>query len=152
MNESWWRHQMETFSALLAFVRSTQRSPVNSPHKSQWRGSLMFSLICVRMKGRVKTHEADDLGRHCAHHDVIVMWVDQLTGMAQAFSQNEVHIWYGHPIFNRCDPVTSYGDIFLCMVNIGSGNYLNRCRLMISKYPWHSPENCLSKTPLKISP
>ena len=24
-----------------------QRSPVNSPHKGQWRGSLMFSLICA---------------------------------------------------------------------------------------------------------
>ena len=27
--------------------------------------------------------------------------IDQLTGMAQAFSQDEVHIWYGRPIFNQ---------------------------------------------------
>ena len=27
------------------FVRGIPRSPVNSPHKGQWRGSLMFSLI-----------------------------------------------------------------------------------------------------------
>ena len=39
---SWWRHQMETFSVLLAFVRGIHRSPVNSPHKGQWRRSLMF--------------------------------------------------------------------------------------------------------------
>ena len=38
----WWRHQMETFSALLALCVG------NSPrHKGQWRGALMFSLICV---------------------------------------------------------------------------------------------------------
>ena len=33
--------------ALLAFVRGIHRPPVNSPHKGQWRGALMFSLICV---------------------------------------------------------------------------------------------------------
>ena len=34
---SWWRHQMETFSALLAlcFVWGVHRSPANSPHKGQ---------------------------------------------------------------------------------------------------------------------
>ena len=44
----WWRHQMETFSALLALseaVRRIHQSPVVSPHKGQWRGGLMFSLI-----------------------------------------------------------------------------------------------------------
>ena len=29
------------------FVRGIHRSPVNSPHKGQWRGVLMFSLICA---------------------------------------------------------------------------------------------------------
>ena len=38
---------METFSALLALCVGIHRSPVNSPHKGQWRGALMFSLICV---------------------------------------------------------------------------------------------------------
>ena len=28
------------------FVRGTHRSPVNSPHKGQWHGALIFSLIC----------------------------------------------------------------------------------------------------------
>ena len=44
---TWWRHQMETFSALLAFCAGNSPVPVNSPHKGQWRGALMFSLICV---------------------------------------------------------------------------------------------------------
>ena len=44
---AWWRHQMETFSALLALCEGNHRSPVDSPHKGQWRGALMLSLICV---------------------------------------------------------------------------------------------------------
>ena len=41
--DAWWRHQMETFSALLDICAGIHRSPVNSPHKGQWRGALMFS-------------------------------------------------------------------------------------------------------------
>ena len=33
---TWWRHPMETFSALLAFCAGNHRSPVISPHKGQW--------------------------------------------------------------------------------------------------------------------
>ena len=36
---SWWRHQMETFSALLALCEGNP--PMVSPHKGQWRGALM---------------------------------------------------------------------------------------------------------------
>ena len=39
---SWWRNQMETFSVLLVFVRGIHRSPLNSSHKGQWCGYLMF--------------------------------------------------------------------------------------------------------------
>ena len=45
MKFTWWRHQMETFSALLVFVRGLHRSPVDSTHKGQWRGALMFSWV-----------------------------------------------------------------------------------------------------------
>ena len=37
-------------SALLAICAGNSPVPVNSPHKGQWRGSLMFSLICVLKK------------------------------------------------------------------------------------------------------
>ena len=68
-----WRHQMETFSAYSSFVRIIHRLPVNSPHKGQWHGALMFSLICVWIKGWVNNREAGDLRRHRAHYYVIVM-------------------------------------------------------------------------------
>ena len=49
--------------------------PVNSPHKGQWRGALMFSLICVWINGWVNNGEAGDLRRHRSHYDVNVMWI-----------------------------------------------------------------------------
>ena len=61
------------------------RSPVNSPQKGQWRGALMFSLICVWINGWVNNREADDLRRYGAHYDVIVMvpiwiWIPVIRG------------------------------------------------------------------------
>ena len=44
-----------------------------APHKGQWCGALVFSLICARTKGWVNNGEAGDLRRHPAHYDVIVM-------------------------------------------------------------------------------
>ena len=55
------------------FVRGIHRSPVNSPHKGQWRGALMFSLIFAWINGWVNNREAGDLRRYRAHWDVIVM-------------------------------------------------------------------------------
>ena len=57
-------HQMETFSTLLAICAGNSPpppSPVNSPHKGQWRGALMFSLICVCINNWVNNREAGDL-------------------------------------------------------------------------------------------
>ena len=48
--------------------------PVNSPHKGQWRGTLMFSLISARINGWVNNREAGDLRRILPHYDVIVMF------------------------------------------------------------------------------
>ena len=70
---TWWRHQMETFSALLALCGGIHWSPVNSPHKGLWREALMFSLIYAWIKGWVNNREAGDLRRYHAHYDVIVM-------------------------------------------------------------------------------
>ena len=49
-----WRDMMTlsngNISALLAICAGNHRSPVNSPRKCQWRGALMFSLICALNK------------------------------------------------------------------------------------------------------
>ena len=75
-----WRHHMETFSVLLAFVRGIHRWPVNSPHKGQWCRALMFSLICAWINGWLNNGDAVDLRRHRDHYDVTVMiWVGTFT-------------------------------------------------------------------------
>ena len=42
------------------FVRGIRRWPVNSPHKGQWHGALMFSLICAWINSWVNNREAGD--------------------------------------------------------------------------------------------
>ena len=39
--------KLKHFPRYWPFVRGIHRWPVNSPHKGQWHGALMFSLICV---------------------------------------------------------------------------------------------------------
>ena len=83
-----WQH----FPRYWPFVRGIHGSPVNSPHKGQWRGALMFSLICTWIKGWINNREAGDLRRHRAHYDydVIVMNHRRLRISALQF------IEYGH--------------------------------------------------------
>ena len=102
-----WRHQMESFSALLA-ITGIHRSPVNSPHKGQWRGAWMFSLICAWINGWVNNGEAGDLRRHHAHYDVtllerewqhgpkIMMYIDHLVKRncrSNGINDNESSCW-----------------------------------------------------------
>ena len=65
-----WKH----FPCFWPFVRGIHRSPVNSHHKGQWRGALLFSLICAWTNGWVNNWEAGDMIRHRTHYDVTVMW------------------------------------------------------------------------------
>ena len=71
--KTWWRHKMETFSALLALCARNSPGPVNYSHNGQWRGPLMFSLICVWINDWVNNREAGDLKHHRGHYDVSVM-------------------------------------------------------------------------------
>ena len=64
-----WKH----FPRYWPFVRGIHRSPVNSPHKDQWRGASIFFLICAWINGWINNSEAGDLRRHRAHYDVTVM-------------------------------------------------------------------------------
>ena len=68
-----WKH----FPRHWPFVRGIHRSLVNSPHKGQWRGALMFSLICARINGLINNRDAGDLRCHRAHYDVIVIILNQ---------------------------------------------------------------------------
>ena len=64
-----WKH----FPRYSPFVRGIHRSLVNSPHKGQWRGALMFSLNCAWINVWVNNREAGDLRHHRTYYDVTVM-------------------------------------------------------------------------------
>ena len=57
------------------FVRGIHRSPVNSLHKGQRRGALVFTLIYAWINGWVNNREAGDWRRYRANHDVIVIYL-----------------------------------------------------------------------------
>ena len=42
-------------------------------HKGQWRGALMFPLVCSWTNSWVNDIDASDLRRHRAHYDIIVL-------------------------------------------------------------------------------
>ena len=117
----WWRHQMETFSALLAICAG------NSPHKGQWRGALVFSLICVRINSWVNNREAGDLRCHRAHYDVNAMFTD--TGSFNT----KMSFWYRNSHHkDRIDAKPSY-------LYDGSPYTWKDC-LYIEMGPWFSSE------------
>ena len=64
-----WKH----FPRHLPFVRGIHRSPVNPPHKGQWRGALMFSYICAWTNSWANSKDAGYLRRYREHYDVTVM-------------------------------------------------------------------------------
>ena len=64
-----WKH----LPCYLLFVRGIQGSSMDSPGKGQWRGALMFSLICPWTNSWGNNWDAGDLRRHRAHYDVIVV-------------------------------------------------------------------------------
>ena len=98
---SWWRHQIETFSALLAICAGNSPVPVNYPHKGQWRGALMFSLICARSNRCVNNGEAGDLRHRRSHYDVTVMFVVSVLYVIPICN----HIW---PRFEKADCFCSF--------------------------------------------
>ena len=68
---TWWRHQMETFSALLAICAGNSPVPGEFTTQKPVTRSLMFT--CVWINGWVNNREAGDLRRYWAHYGVTVM-------------------------------------------------------------------------------
>ena len=90
-----WKH----FPCHWPFVRGIHRSPVNSLHKGQWGGALMFSLICAWINGWVNNREAGDLRCHRAHYDVTVMWKPGQSGCRFADDKSNAFYWRKPPVW-----------------------------------------------------
>ena len=115
---TWLRHQMEIFSALLVLCAGNSSVMMNSPHKDQWRGALVFSLICAWLNGWVSNCEAGDWRHHSAHYDVTVValinngpWImNTLNSIINVNSIMGGQMW-------KCLLITYVKAIFLCFVN-----------------------------------
>ena len=70
---TWWRHQMEIFSALLAICAGNSPVPGEFPAQRPVTRSFDVYFDLRPNKGWVNNGEAGDLRRHRAHCDVIAM-------------------------------------------------------------------------------
>ena len=91
-----WKH----FPRYWPLVRGIHRSPVNSPHKGQWCGALIFSLMDCWVNNR----EAGDLRRHRAYYDVTVMrsrcWVFLVTAKSTGWRHGIGTLFASSALFN----------------------------------------------------
>ena len=93
----------------------TGKSPLNSPHKGQWHGALMFSLICFWINSWVNNCEAGDLRRYRAHYDATVMkFSHALTATFSVHIQNRVMINQIIQWPRQCGKLITQ-DIFSCI-------------------------------------
>ena len=84
-------HHVET-THCWPFVWRIHRSPVNSPHKGQWCGALLFSLICASTNTWANNGDVVDLRCHHTHYDVTVMGIQNVILCCCFFFQPlEVH-------------------------------------------------------------
>ena len=88
---SWWRHQMETFSALLAICAGN--SPATGEFPKQRLVTRSFDVFLdLRLNKRlVNNREAVDLRCHGAHYDVIVM-INVLKSEPQLTSRRKLRL------------------------------------------------------------
>ena len=103
---------METFSVLLAIFARNSLVTDEFTAQSQWRGTLMFSLIWAWINGWVNNSKASDFRRHRAYYDVTLIiryfhtwrWRNE----ARTWEKNESHNFtyetlmntYLYPAFN----------------------------------------------------
>ena len=102
---------METFSALVALCEF--------PHKGQWRGALLFSLICDWTNDWTNNRYAD-FRRHRPHYDLAVMYVFVTLWFECHFNlqirkvrhgNGETKMWWTRPLY--CTYSVGHCSLFL---------------------------------------
>ena len=101
---AWWRQQIffsTHFMHYWPFVRRIHQSTVDSPHKGQCCGALMFSLVCTWTNVWANNWDAGDLRCHCTQYDVTVR-EHVITGSQFASWYKHIHtiLYYLYPILS----------------------------------------------------
>ena len=88
-------------------------------YKGQWRGVLIFSLICAWTNGWVNNRGAGDLRRHHAHYDAIIM-------NGQCIWSSKIKTSFAHNVFQRRPILFHRARLFyrrpLCSISEWFGN------------------------------
>ena len=130
-----WKH----FPRYWPFEQGIHQSPVNSPHKGQWHGALMFSLSCAWINRWVNNREAGDLRCHHAHYDITVMIRSTLSSpMFQDLTYYGVRLTEGMVL-------TTNLDIIPCKVSfiikyfefVFAENISQNAKSVFTKSEWH---------------
>ena len=133
-----WKH----FPRYWPFVRGIHGSPVNSPHKGQWRGALMFSLMCLNKRLSKQWWDwwfetpPSPLWRHC--NDNITTTKQSITNPSAYFTGYAV---YGHG-FQGVDSI----QILTCQLSnvywywIKSSHVMGIFQIIYSLYNKHHHE------------
>ena len=144
---TWWRHQMEAFSASQDFCERNPRAPADSHHKCQWCGALVFSLIFGWAYGWANNWDAGDLRRHGIHCDITLMLYNRTKKRCKAITMHIATYIFSDSlavddfltifaqkttILSHCGIATPYEEIYLTR---HSGNGL----LLDSTKPLHEP-------------
>ena len=107
--DSWRRHQMETFSALLALCAGNSLVTGEIPAKWPVTRSLDVSVICAWINGWVNDREAGDLRHHRAHYNVTLIWT-QASMTIEFDIGHDLEKW-GIRIYRKMTRVTSDVDL-----------------------------------------
>ena len=102
ITQLWWRHQIQTFSALLALCAGN--SPVTGEFPSQRPVTRSFKvfLLCPWINGWVNNRKAGDLRRRRAHYDITVMVKCVIGAHARVIYQGTVSITHTIQNIEKC--------------------------------------------------
>ena len=140
----WWRHQMETFSALLAICAGNSPVTGGFPAQRPVTRALMFSFICAWINSWVNNREAGDLRRNRAHYDVTVM----VRVVHSCLRASDVVIWsrgrlmlYHSACIEECHLSRRFYYHGLTKFMAWKSNYVNCFVSDVIIYIYHTPCN-----------
>ena len=137
-----WKH----FPRYWPFVMGIHRSPVDSPHKGQWRGALMFLLICSWTNGWANTRDAGDLRRHRTNYEVTIMWLGSIRPSTGRIPEaDHSPLFASNPLFKVVcvDYVTIHCNDFISLATLISPSHIKLTRSIW--LPRHQPATWLGR-------
>ena len=104
--------------------------------KGQWRGALMFSLICAWTNVWTNNRDAGDLRCHHAHYDIIVMYPFPVI---MIYLCGNIHTWLciTSGAYVLCCLCTCAGYIFIVCKHISQINVTAIIKIPFMLENWH---------------